>query len=225
VSGYYDDKLAAARLRRAYEIASPRVRRYLAAELEYVLSRLGPGDVALELGCGYGRVLGPLAARARLAVGVDTSFASLALAREELALYENVRLTNADAARLGCRDNVFDVVACIQNGISAFHVDPGELVAEAVRVTRPGGTVFFSSYAEAFWEERLAWFEAQAAEGLVGEIDYERTGGGVIVCRDGFTATTFAPEAFRGLAASLGLKARVEEVDASSVFCEIAKPS
>ena len=92
MSGYYDDKLAAARLRRCYEIASPRVRQYLDAELEYVLNRLEPGDVALELGCGYGRVLGPLAARARLAVGVDTSFASHARARDELAPNDKVRL-------------------------------------------------------------------------------------------------------------------------------------
>jgi ubiquinone/menaquinone biosynthesis C-methylase UbiE len=225
VSGYYDDKLAAERLRRCYELASPRVRRYLAAELEYVLGRLEPGDVALELGCGYGRVLDPLAESVRLAVGVDTSFASLALAREELAPYENVRLLQNNAVDLTIRDNAVDVVACVQNGISAFHVDPGELMAEAVRVAKPGGTVLFSSYAEAFWEERLAWFEAQAAEGLLGEIDYARTGDGVIVCRDGFTATTFAPEDFLALAASLGVEACVEEVDGSSLFCEIVKPS
>jgi SAM-dependent methyltransferase len=225
VSGYYDDKLAAGRLRRVYELASPRVRRYLAAELEYVLNRLEPGDVALELGCGYGRVLEPLAERVRLAVGVDTSFASLALAREELAPYENVRLLQNNAVDLTIRDNAVDVVACVQNGISAFHVDPGELMAEAVRVAKPGGTVLFSSYAEAFWEERLAWFEAQAAEGLLGELDYARTGDGVIVCRDGFTATTFAPEDFLALAASLGVEACVEEVDGSSLFCEIVKPS
>jgi SAM-dependent methyltransferase len=224
VSGYYDDKLAAARLRRCYEIASPRVRQYLDAEMEYVLSRLKPGDVVLELGCGYGRVLPALAGKTRLVAGVDTSFASLALAREELAAYRNVHLVQADAASLGIRDNVFDVVTCIQNGISAFHVDPGELVAEAVRVTKPGGTVLFSSYAEAFWEERLAWFEAQAAEGLLGEIDYQRTGDGVIACKDGFTATTFGPEDFRSLAAPLGLTAHVEEVDGSSLFCEIVKP-
>jgi SAM-dependent methyltransferase len=224
MGGYYDDKLAAEKLRRCYDVASPRVRQYLAAEVDYVLSRLGPGDAVLELGCGYGRVLGPLAEKCRLAVGVDTSFASLALAREYLMPSANVRLVNADAARLGVRGGVFDVVACIQNGISAFHADPGELAAEAVRVARPGGRVLFSSYAAAFWEERLAWFEAQAAAGLLGEIDRERTGGGAIVCRDGFTATTFAPEDFLALAASLGLDARVEEVDGSSVFCEITKP-
>ena len=224
MGGYYDDKLAAARLRRVYEVASPRVRRYLAAELEYALSRLGPGDVALELGCGYGRALPALARKARLVVGVDTSFASLALARDELAPQDNVRLVQADAVNLGVRDGAVDVAACIQNGISAFHVDPGELMAEAVRVVKRGGTVLFSSYAEAFWEERLAWFEAQAAEGLLGEVDYERTGDGVIVCKDGFTATTFGTEDFKALASSLGLKAAFAEVDGSSLFCEVVKP-
>ncbi len=224
MSGYYDDKLAARRLRRCYEIASPRVRQYLDAEIEYVLSRLEPGDAVLELGCGYGRVLPTLAGKARLVAGVDTSYASLALARGELAGRRNVRLVQADAARLAIRDNCVDVVACVQNGVSAFHADPGELIAEAVRVTKPGGVALFSSYADAFWEERLAWFEAQAAEGLLGEIDYGRTGDGVIACKDGFTATTFGPENFRSLAASLGLTARVEEVDGSSLFCEIVKP-
>lgn len=223
MGGYYDDKLAAARLRRCYELASPRVRQYLAAELEYVLERLGAGDAVLELGCGYGRVLGPLASRSRVVVGVDTSFASLALAREDLAQYRNVNLIQADATSLPVGGNAVDVVACIQNGISAFHVDPRELVAEAVRVAKAGAFVLFSSYADAFWEERLAWFKAQAAEGLFGEIDYEKTGDGVIACRDGFTATTFGPEDFRAIASSLGLETRVEEVDASSVFCEIVK--
>ncbi len=224
MSGYYDDRLAAEHLRRVYEIASPRVRQYLEAELAYVLGRLGPGDVVLELGCGYGRAIGPLAEKARLVVGVDTSLASLALARDELKGRENVRLVNADAVHVAFRDGAFDVVACIQNGISAFHVDPRALMAESVRVAKAGGVALFSSYAETFWEERLAWFEAQAAEGLLGEIDYERTGDGLVACRDGFTATTFGAEDFRAVAASLGLKARVEQVDGSSLFCEIVVP-
>lgn len=224
MSGYYDDKLAAERLRRCYELASPRVRQYLRAEIDHVAGKVRGGDVVLELGCGYGRVLAPLAARARLVVGVDTSFASLALAREELASCDNVRLMQGDAVRLGLRDGAVDVVACIQNGLSAFHLDPHQLTAEALRVTRPGGTVLFSSYAEAFWEERLAWFEAQAAAGLLGAIDYARTGDGVIACEDGFEATTFAPRDFEALAAALDLAAALKEVDGSSLFCEIVKP-
>jgi hypothetical protein len=38
-------------------------------------------------------------------------------------------------------------------------------------VTREGGIVLFSTYSDGIWPERLAWFEAQAAEGLVGAVD------------------------------------------------------
>jgi 2-polyprenyl-6-hydroxyphenyl methylase/3-demethylubiquinone-9 3-methyltransferase len=221
--GYYDEKLAAGKLRRCYEVASLRVRQYLDAEVGHVRERLRPGDRMLELGCGYGRALGPLAYACGLAVGVDASRDSLLAAREELAGRGNVRLARMDARRLGFTGGAFDAVACIQNGVSAFHVDPLELMAEALRVTRPGGRVLFSTYAAAFWEERLAWFEAQAAEGLLGEIDRERTADGVIFCRDGFTATTFGPGDFRALARRLGVSAELTEVDGSSLFCEIIK--
>ena len=59
---------------------------------------------------------------------------------------------------------------------------------------------------------------------LLGEIDEEATGNGVIVCKDGFRATTFSPDDFLALAANLGLAVEVFEVDESSVFCEIIRP-
>src|SRR5947209_3540059 len=45
-------------------------------------------------------------------------------------------------------------------------------------------------YTPQFWEHRLEWFEIQAAHHLIGEIDYQTTGNGTIVCKDGFRATT-----------------------------------
>jgi SAM-dependent methyltransferase len=218
---YYRDTLAAERLKRVYEIAPPPVERYLEAEIQYVLSRISPGDVVLELGCGYGRVLVRLAPRARSIVGIDTSTGSLLLARRELGVASNCRVLTMDAACLGFVDGSFHVVVCIQNGISAFHVDERRLIAESIRVTSPGGLVLFSSYAEAFWEERLSWFRLQAEEGFIGDIDEKRTGNGRIVCRDGFTAATVTPERFRELTASFGVDARIVEVDGSSIFCEI----
>jgi 2-polyprenyl-6-hydroxyphenyl methylase/3-demethylubiquinone-9 3-methyltransferase len=68
----------------------------------------------------------------------------------------------------------------------------------------------------------LAWFQLQSAQGLLGEIDWAATGAGVIVCKDGFRASTVGPDEFRALAAGLGRRVEVEEVDGSSVFCEIA---
>jgi 2-polyprenyl-6-hydroxyphenyl methylase/3-demethylubiquinone-9 3-methyltransferase len=126
-----------------------------------------------------------------------------------------------DAVRLGFLDGAFDRVVCIQNGISAFHVDARALVRESLRVTRPGGIALFSSYSDAFWEHRLEWFVLQAEAGLVGEIDWERTRDGTIACTDGFTATTVGARRFAALAEELGVSARIVEIDSSSVFCEI----
>ncbi|MHA2231478.1 MAG: class I SAM-dependent methyltransferase, partial [Candidatus Hodarchaeales archaeon] len=72
-----------------------------------------------------------------------------------------------------------------------------------------------------FWDERLEWFELQAKEGLLGEIDWDETRNGTIVCKDGFRATTVSPADFTLLAADLHVQAAIEEVDNSSIFCTI----
>lgn len=223
MADYYAEKLSADRLRRCYDLAPPRVRRYLQAEIDHARTRIRPGDSVLESGCGYGRIIARLAQTAGRIVGLDTSGASLSAGREHLAPYDNCMLIQADAVRLPFADRSFDVVLCLQNGLSAFHVDPERLVGESVRVAKPGGIVLLSSYSERFWEDRLAWFERQAAEGLVGAIDYEKTRAGRIVGQDGFTAMTFGREDFRRLTAALGVAAEIYEVDDSSIFCEIRK--
>jgi 2-polyprenyl-6-hydroxyphenyl methylase/3-demethylubiquinone-9 3-methyltransferase len=222
--GYYAERLSAERLRVCYDVAPPRTRAYLEAEIAFVLEHASGSARVLDMGCGYGRVLRRLAPRVRSAAGMDTALASLHMARGFVAGAGRVHLVAMDAARLGFADRTFDLTLCIQNGISAFHVDPPTLVSEAVRVTRPGGAVLFSTYAARFWEARLEWFEAQAAHGLVGEIDRDATGRGVIVCKDGFRSTTMDADGFRRLVEPLGLLPRIVEVDGSSLFCEIVRP-
>jgi len=220
---YYDERLSGERLRRCYEIAPPRILQYLLAEVEFAVGQVRGARSVLELGCGYGRVLQELAAVASLAVGCDTSRKSLELARAHLRPRRNIALVRTDAARLAFRANVFEAVVCIQNGISAFGVDRRELVSEAVRVAMPGGRILFSSYAPDLWEERLAWFRLQAEEGLVGEIDEAKTGHGVIVCRDGFRASTVDGAEFSRLFGGLRVRTEVQGVDRSSLFCIAAK--
>lgn len=219
--GYYSEKLSAVRLRRCYEIASPRVQRYLRAEIEYVMKKIQPGDNVLEPGCGYGRVLEFLCSKAHDVYGIDNSISSLKLAKETLRDISNCHLCLMDAVALGFRNDFFDSVLCIQNGISALGVDPHDFISECVRVCRPGGTVMLSSYSDKFWPDRLNWFNRQIQEGLLGEIDFDKTGNGVIVCKDGFKATTVSPDDFLSLVSQLGLSADIVEVDNSSVFCEI----
>lgn len=221
MEGYYARKLSGVRLRRCYEIASPRVRRYLEAEVRFLLGKVEPRSQVLELGCGYGRVLHALAGKAASTVGIDTAYESLLLAREVMAGARGWHLAQMDAVELGLPGGGFDLVACVQNGLEAFRVDQRTLIREAVRVSRPGGRVLVSTYSPRFWEPRLEWFRAQAAAGLLGAVDEEATGDGIIVCKDGFWAGATSPEALLSLAFDLGLSATVTEVDASSLFCEI----
>ncbi len=221
MSDYYSDRLSAERLLRCYEIAPPRVKQYLGAEVDYVLQKIRPGDLVLELGCGYGRVLRRLVSKARMVIGIDTSLASLLLAQQMLDDVSNCQLIEMNALHLGFQDHVFDLVACIQNGISAFHVNQKDLIQESIRVTKPGGTILISSYSDKFWDDRLEWFRLQSEAGLLGEMDPERTGDGVIVCKDGFTGTTVRPEQFLSLTAGLNVDVQLVEIDESSLFCEI----
>jgi ubiquinone/menaquinone biosynthesis C-methylase UbiE len=221
---YYTDKLAAERLRACYGLALPRTKAYLEAEIEFVLQKISSSMIVLELGCGYGRVLRRLLPRARTVVGIDTSMHSLRMAAEFVTRSESLFLAAMDALQTGFQSQSFDLTLCIQNGISAVGVDQKKLLAEAVRVTRGGGVVLFSGYSERFWAERLKWFEVQAEHELIGEIDYESTGNGVIVCKDGFRATTMDAEGFRSFAAALDLIPNIIEVDGSSLFCEIVVP-
>jgi 2-polyprenyl-6-hydroxyphenyl methylase/3-demethylubiquinone-9 3-methyltransferase len=118
--GYYSQKLSAERLRLCYAIAPHRVKRYLEAEIEFVLDRVRPSDLVLELGCGYGRVLQRLVTKARTVVGIDTSHSSLQLAREIWGGTSSCHLFEMNAIELGFGDRQFDMVICIQNGISSI---------------------------------------------------------------------------------------------------------
>jgi SAM-dependent methyltransferase len=217
-SEYYRNKLHGNLLKRCYDLAPPRIRQYLLAEMDYVLSRIQKHDRVLELGCGYGRVLQHLAAKAYSVAGIDISYPNIKCAVRMLKDYAHCRLFVMDAIQTGFREGAFDCVICIQNGISAFGVDQKTLIRESVRITRAGGLVFFSSYSPRIWPERLRWFELQASAGLVGEIDWRNTRPGVIVCRDGFTATTVAPGQFYDMSSDVSAETHVEEVDESSIF-------
>ncbi len=221
---YYTARLSGNRLRRCYTLAPARVQQYLDAEIAHVHGCLRPPERVLELGCGYGRVLARLADAGHQVVGVDTSLESLLAARAATAGPSHWLLAAMDASALGFRARSFDAVVCIQNGICAFRTDPEKLLREALRVLRPGGRAMFSSYHEAFWPHRLHWFELQAAEGLVGEIDYGATEPGVIVCKDGFRSATCSGDQFIQMCARIGIRPTITAVDESSVFCELIRP-
>lgn len=220
---YYSRSLSAERLKKCYDIVTPRMKQYLDSELQQVRETIKKNDRVLELGCGYGRTIKEILTKTQHVVGIDSSIHNIQYAKEYLRNKSGWEVFLMNAVELDFEDNSFDVVVCIQNGLSAFHEDPERIVSEALRVTKKSGRALFSTYAEKFWNERLQWFKDQSALGLLGEIDVNKTGNGVIICKDGFTARTFSEEDFRVLARKLDITIRLYEIDNSSLFCEIIK--
>jgi ubiquinone/menaquinone biosynthesis C-methylase UbiE len=221
MNDYYSRQLSSNSLKKCYDIAPSRVLQYLQAEVDYVLEHIQPSDIVIEFGCGYGRVMRTLLPHSSILIGTDTSLESLKLALEYVGKSAHCHFFQSDASQLSLHDKTVDKVVCIQNGISAFKVNPMTLIKESVRITREGGCILFSSYSDKVWKNRLDWFVMQSEASLIGEIDWSKTGNGVIVCSDGFKSSTFSQEDFVRLTDQLNLDASVCEIDSSSVFCMI----
>ena len=103
------------------------------------------GTSVLEIGCGTGRFLGPLAAHFGSVTGVDVSDAMLATARRRLAGIANIRyLQNNGQDLRAVGDGTLDYVICagVLQHITVRAVIIGYL-REGLRVLRPGGLFLF----------------------------------------------------------------------------------
>lgn len=105
---------------------------YMRSREQAILAALDVAGECLEVGCGEGNNLEILGLRA---TGVDIARASLRIARGRVP----GRFTQADAARLPFRDAAFDRV--FSRDLLHHVDDSAAVVAEMVRVCRPGGKV------------------------------------------------------------------------------------
>jgi ubiquinone/menaquinone biosynthesis C-methylase UbiE len=105
------------------------------------LARIGPEDTVLDVACGPGLVACPLAEVARHVTGIDLTPAmiDLAKAKQRTAGLANLTWLVGDAVPLPFPDATFSVVVTRYS----FHhfLDPKAVLAEMVRVCRPGGRV------------------------------------------------------------------------------------
>lgn len=107
------------------------------------LSRLSLTDNShiIEIGAGAGAVSRRIAAHAAPAqvVGYDPSEGFVAEARDRAKDHANLRFEVADGGKLPDADGTVDLA--IMHTVLTHVVDPAALIAEAVRVLRPGGTL------------------------------------------------------------------------------------
>lgn len=222
MGNYYAESLNSQKLFQVYNTAIPRIRQYFEAEIDFVRQQLTGRERVLEVGAGYGRIVRALAPSCASILGMDISPDSVILGKEYLKDFPNADMVEMDVHHMHF-DQSFDVTLCLQNALSAMRADD-QVIQNILGLLSPGGTAFFSTYSANFWAWRIAWFQEQADKGLLGELDLEKTKDGVIVCKDGFRATTQTPEEYEAIGRASGLPYEVTEVDGSSLFLVIHKP-
>ena len=134
---------------------------------------LAPGVRVLDIGCGSGRhaTAAYRLPRARV-VGVDLAFPELVAAKGRLELHDRLGehgggqwgVCQADGLHLPFAAGRFDLVVCSE--VLEHVPDPGQAVAEAARVLKPGGHLVVSVPRRL--PERICWAlsrEYAAAEG------------------------------------------------------------
>lgn len=221
MNNYYTEKLGAQKLFQVYETKIPRIKQYLQEEIDFIKKNLTKTQNVLELGAGYGRIVKELAPHCNSIVGVDISEDSIVLGKEFLKEQTNAYMVEMDVHQMTFT-NTFDVILCLQNGLSSMDFDY-IVINKILEILSPGGTAFFSSYSDKIWDYRIKWFEEQASKGLVGKIDYDKTRDGVIVCQDGFKASTYSPTDLQKIGKQSGYSYNVQEIDESSIFLIIYK--
>ena len=133
---------------------------YLDKEIDFIRKHLHGNENVLEIGAGYGRILKELSTHAKNFIGIDISEDSTAFGKKYLKELLNIHLEVKDAYRLNLME-IFNVVLCLQNGLSALKGEPLELIKISMKALLKGGKAYFSTYSTKFWQHRLAWFREQ----------------------------------------------------------------
>ena len=129
-----------------------------------------PGDI-LDLGTGTALIPVELCQRQPecRVMASELSVHMLEAARyniEIAGLIEQIQLAHMDAKSLSSPDDYFDAVVC--NGMLHHIADPSIVLSEAIRVTKPGGCLFFRDLLRPDSEEEISQlvqsFAGQASE-------------------------------------------------------------
>lgn len=132
-------------------------------DLDHFLGLLGaqlaPDDVALDIGCGVGRLTRVLAKRTHKTYGIDVSEEMLERAREHNAELDNVEWIAGDGSSLAPLPDA-SIDACVSHVVFQHIPDPQitlGYVREIGRVLRPGGWAAFQVSDDPQIHDRRRW--------------------------------------------------------------------
>jgi len=150
VGHQFSDAGAAQRWSRIYGGAAAEVEDHFFLQrrdfiVDYVLKHCPEQALIMDLGCGAAPVTAPLRAAGRTVLPLDYSPDMLSLARKRLidSAIDPFPLIQADSEFLPFANAKFDFVICL--GVISYLPDYSRVLAEIIRVLRPGGRTVIST--------------------------------------------------------------------------------
>jgi len=127
--------------------------KFLAAEQDYVLAHISRSDIALESGCGTGRLLKVLGAHVGHITGLDYSSVQLEEANRNTANYrDKISLVLGDARNPPLPSARYDLIILAYNLLNSLNVPEEESKLEVLshtnRLLVPSGRLIMTTWAE-----------------------------------------------------------------------------
>jgi len=207
-----------------YAAAPPPVQAALTAEIDFLRQALSGTGLALELGCGNGRLLEVLHDCARRWVGLDFVHDFLAQARSRPRLRSDTGLLVGNMTRLPFADRTFDLVLCAQSTLGLLGDSKAAALREAARVLRPDGRLLVVVYSELSVVPRVQWYIEFHRRGRMARLDWARCTPGLLVTEDGHASACFRREELEPLFHEAGLAPKIERLGEIYWVVEARRP-
>jgi 2-polyprenyl-3-methyl-5-hydroxy-6-metoxy-1,4-benzoquinol methylase len=112
-------------------------------QVRLLLEKIAPSDICVEFGCGGGVVLEAVAEKAARVIGMDVAPLGLQKTTSRTSAVGSAFAIQCDVARAPLRSEIADVVYSLE---VLEHVwNPDSVLAEMVRVLKPGGLLFVTT--------------------------------------------------------------------------------
>lgn len=136
----------------------------------HYLPILPSGSRVIELGCGNGKTLSAMIGRGWDVTAIDFSSRAVTMSRTNPGILKSADLCVADARTLPFADGSFDAVFAVHILSHLLRTDRTFAVAEAKRVLKKGGVLYFSGFSHD---------DFRSGKGTAGEEGTVKKGSGI----------------------------------------------
>lgn len=183
------------------ENPSPEYKEYFFNEKKFLNKYLSKNSVALDVGCGDGRIMKTFASKVKEVIGIDNDFEAVLSAKKNLVNINNVNVFLEDAKKTHFNKTKFDVIF-IGLTFSNFGNSKKKILAELKRILKDNGKLIFS----VFNEDALVIREKEYNFYEGGYSVINRKKGKILFNKDGSTSEQFTKDEIKKLLNKAGFK-------------------